>query len=163
MLETLLNLIPKPLLLAVIAVLLVWGGKLQFENLTLTADLAKEQTHVAQLKQGIAVAAAASESQRADRESAARAAEQARAQRDKITAADVAGTHAELERLRISLKERDAGGGLHAPSHSGPASADATAPLADLLIDCANRYSELGEKADRHVSDIKTLMDAWPR
>lgn len=35
--------------------------------------------------------------------------------------------------------------------------------LADVFNQCATRYSELAEKADRHASDAKTLMDGWPK
>lgn len=34
------------------------------------------------------------------------------------------------------------------------------ATAAKLLQQCAGAYQELGERADRHVSDIKTLIDA---
>jgi len=37
------------------------------------------------------------------------------------------------------------------------------AALSGLLIDSATKYRDLGEKASRHVSDIKTLIDAWPK
>lgn len=34
---------------------------------------------------------------------------------------------------------------------------------AELLLTCSRRYSDLGAAADRHVSDIKTLTEAWPQ
>lgn len=37
------------------------------------------------------------------------------------------------------------------------------AAYARLLNQCGKEYQELGERADRHVSDIRTLMDAWPK
>jgi len=33
----------------------------------------------------------------------------------------------------------------------------------ELLTQCAAEYRGLGEKASRHVSDIQTLTDTWPR
>lgn len=33
----------------------------------------------------------------------------------------------------------------------------------ELLNQCGKRYTELGAKADRHASDIETLMGAWPK
>ena len=33
----------------------------------------------------------------------------------------------------------------------------------ELLNQCGKRYTELGAKADRHSSDIETLMGAWPK
>ena len=38
-----------------------------------------------------------------------------------------------------------------------------THTLGGLLDQCGREYQELGAKADRHVSDVKTLMGAWPR
>lgn len=35
--------------------------------------------------------------------------------------------------------------------------------LAEILGQCTARYAELGEKADRHASDVKTLSDSWPK
>lgn len=37
------------------------------------------------------------------------------------------------------------------------------AAVATVLGDCAREYSELAAKADGHASDLRTLMDAWPR
>lgn len=33
----------------------------------------------------------------------------------------------------------------------------------ELLNQCGKRYTELGAKADRWVSDIETLIGAWPK
>ena len=35
--------------------------------------------------------------------------------------------------------------------------------IGDVLQASAERYRSLGETCDRHVSDVKTLMDAWPK
>jgi hypothetical protein len=32
-----------------------------------------------------------------------------------------------------------------------------------LLHQCAARYSELADKAQGHVSDVRTLVEAWPK
>jgi uncharacterized protein (DUF3084 family) len=37
------------------------------------------------------------------------------------------------------------------------------ATLGELLGDCQDRYSALGEKAQRHAEDIRTLSEAWPK
>lgn len=36
------------------------------------------------------------------------------------------------------------------------------ATLSGLLADSTKEYRDLGEKASRHVSDIQTMIDAWP-
>ncbi len=35
--------------------------------------------------------------------------------------------------------------------------------IGGLLAECSSSYKELGTKADRHVSDLKTLSEAWPK
>lgn len=35
--------------------------------------------------------------------------------------------------------------------------------LADVFSECAARYTSVAEEADRHASDKRTLMEAWPR
>ena len=35
--------------------------------------------------------------------------------------------------------------------------------LGDVLQASAERYRDLGETCDRHVSDIKTLIESWPK
>jgi hypothetical protein len=34
---------------------------------------------------------------------------------------------------------------------------------AELFDQCRTRYRELGEKAQGHVTDIKALIDSWPK
>jgi hypothetical protein len=53
-----------------------------------------------------------------------------------------------------ALREADA-------SHT--ACTQRAAALNGLLVDSATKYRDLGEKASRHVSDIQTLIDAWPK
>lgn len=35
--------------------------------------------------------------------------------------------------------------------------------LTELLNQCSTEYTDLAEKADRHTSDIKTLVNTWPK
>lgn len=48
------------------------------------------------------------------------------------------------------------------PAASQPACAVAADTAAQLLGECASRYRDVAEQADRLVSDRQTLMDAWP-
>lgn len=43
-----------------------------------------------------------------------------------------------------------------------PALADRARALTDVFEQCAERYTDLAQKADRHASDSQTLIDAWP-
>jgi hypothetical protein len=136
----------------------VLSGKLKYENLTLTTDLALEKEYAANLATTIAEAHAAAQKQRADNAEAARKAEQDRVAREKVLAADAASAHDALERLRASLT----GIGLRPdPAHLYPS--PKPADTADDLFTVSSSYIELAEKCDRHVSDIQTLTAAWPK
>ena len=71
--------------------------------------------------------------------------------------ADLVATQSKLNRLRTSSTAA-----LSFASTSLEACTLTTATYDQLLIDSAERYTELASKADRHVIDIKTLTEAWP-
>jgi hypothetical protein len=62
-----------------------------------------------------------------------------------------------------SLRDYLASLSRQAPGASSEANAKSTIALAAVLSDCQTRYRELAEKADRHVSDIKTMQESWPK
>ena len=64
---------------------------------------------------------------------------------------------AELQRLRDALASRDSS------PQSCPASTHATATDAELLVRSAEALTDLAERCDRHVNDVRTLLEAWPR
>jgi len=78
----------------------------------------------------------------------------ARAANDRADAADA---RTELDRVR-SLSDA----AVTAAEQSHAACVDRATALKVVFSQCAGRYAELGEKADRHVSDLKTLSDSWP-
>jgi ABC-type transporter Mla subunit MlaD len=43
------------------------------------------------------------------------------------------------------------------------AASQSTDAVSTILADCARDYADMAEKADGHASDVKTLMDAWPK
>ena len=71
--------------------------------------------------------------------------------------ADAART--ELDRLRNSVAA--ARGGV--PGESAAACAQRADAAGDVLGQCAAAYSELAAVADRHASDARTLIEAWPK
>jgi len=78
--------------------------------------------------------------------------------RETALRADAAASRGALERLRNAVRAASSG----VPSDptnavSGPATAS------ELLAQCAAEYQRVGELADQHASDVKTLTDAWPR
>lgn len=46
--------------------------------------------------------------------------------------------------------------------YTAEASRIAAATFAELFTDCQGKYAALAETADRHASDVETLIDAWP-
>ena len=71
---------------------------------------------------------------------------------------DAAGARAAADGLRSATDQtlRDAAASLDACTVRAAA-------ISQLLNQCGSAYQELGTIADRHASDIKTLMDAWPK
>lgn len=45
---------------------------------------------------------------------------------------------------------------------SAAAAIDRAAAIADVLAACGREHQELAERCDRHVSDIRTLIQSWP-
>lgn len=102
-----------------------------------------------------ALLAANSESKRLQdiKDEALRKANQRAAQNQ--SAADSA--RSELDRLRDDIAASD---------RATPAIAsgtDAATTARALLAECAARYSNLAEKADRHATDAVTLYRSWPK
>ena len=71
--------------------------------------------------------------------------------------ADAART--ELDRLRNSVAATRGG----VPGESTAACAQRADAAADVLGQCAAAYSDLAAVADRHASDARTLIEAWPK
>ena len=69
--------------------------------------------------------------------------------------ADAAGARNALVGLRAATD-----GAVSAARASHDACVVAATTTSQLLNECSEKYRELGEVADRHVSDIQTLMDA---
>lgn len=77
-----------------------------------------------------------------------------------------------LERLRmdaigaraalVSLSDA-AGEALRASAASHNACIDRATALRYVLDQCGKEYQALGERADRHTSDLRTLMESWPK
>lgn len=49
------------------------------------------------------------------------------------------------------------------PNATAEASRKAAVAFATVFSDCAGKYQDMAAIADRHASDVKTLMDAWPK
>ena len=100
--------------------------------------------------------ARAQESKRFQGVQDAQAAAQARAQAARRDA-DAART--ELDRLRNSVAATRGG----VPGESAAACAQRADAAGDVLGQCAAAYLDLAAIADRHASDARTLIEAWPK
>ena len=86
----------------------------------------------------------------------AQTAAQARAQ---AARRDADAARSELDRLRNTLGATRGG----VPGESTAACTQRADAAADVLGQCAAAYSELAAVADRHASDARTLIEAWPK
>lgn len=158
---TVFDFIPRWVMAATIAILLAASCQFKLEAVKLSSDIAQERTHVAQLETTIAKSNADAQEQRADFAEQARKAEQARSVREQALMADANSARAAAGKLRASLAA--IGTGLRAVPSTIATGLDAAYAVPDLFGECAVRYSELAEKADRHALDIQTLLAAWPK
>ena len=72
---------------------------------------------------------------------------------------DADAARSELDRLRNDIAA--ARGGV--PGESAAACAVRADAGGELLAQCAAAYSDLAAVADRHASDARTLIEAWPK
>ena len=100
--------------------------------------------------------ARATESRRYQGVQDAQAAAQARAQ---AARRDADAARSELDRLRNDIGASRGG----VPGESSAACTQRADAAGDVLGQCAAAYSELAAIADRHASDARTLIEAWPK
>lgn len=79
--------------------------------------------------------------------------------RAQVARRDAANARSELERLRYTLTPIS----VPAPADSCRPCVDRANSLAELFGQCAVALEELAGKADRHINDIQTLKQAWPK
>ena len=84
---------------------------------------------------------------------------QTAAKRAQSHRADAHSARTELDRLRDQLTS--ARGGV--PGESPAACTQRADAAADVLSQCATAYLDLAAIADRHASDARTLIEAWPK
>ena len=72
---------------------------------------------------------------------------------------DADAARGELDRMRDTLSATRGG----VPGESTTACAVRADAAADVLSQCATAYLDLAAIADRHASDARTLIEAWPK
>ena len=66
-------------------------------------------------------------------------------------------------RERDSLRNTIATASLRLPDATHAACAEYAATAGGLLDQCAAQHQELAQSCDGHVSDVRLMMEAWPR
>ena len=145
-----------------------WAGLLVAAMLAVgmqTYRLAREQAahadtrvEVATLKQAVAEAQALAAQQTAALQSqVTKAQDEARTRERALRVAAAAaatesdGLRADVEALRGQLAEA-----------TREAAVERATAIGAVLQQCAARHQDLAQRCDRHVNDIRTLIDAWP-
>jgi len=125
---------------------------------TQAVRLEHARVEVAQLRQAAAMAEArAAELSRSMLVKVAEAQNEAK-KREAALRAAADGARAESDGLRDDID--DIRGQL--AGVTGAAAVERAATVGAVLKQCAARHQELAQRCDGHVSDIRTLMDAWP-
>lgn len=137
------------------AALAFWGGW-STQGWRLGEQIAALKAQQAEAVNTAAREARAQESARFKGVQDAQTAAQNRAQ---AARADSDRARGELDRLRDQLAATR--GGL--PGESPAACSQRADTSADVLGQCATAYLDLAAIADRHASDARTLIEAWPR
>ena len=86
----------------------------------------------------------------------AQAAAQTRAQ---VARRDADRARSELDRMRDTLSATRGG----VPGESPGACTQRADAAADVLAQCGAAYQSMASIADRHASDARTLIEAWPK
>jgi len=155
-----LNLIPRWALALAIAALALTSGRLLWTNKGLVADIAIANTSIANYQNAIAQANARAAQQTATLTQKVLDAQNEAKKRETALRADVQSARNALDSLRHAADLSRAAYRLTgAPQNAAADTADAAI---NLLVRCSERYSELAMRADGHVSDLKTLTQAWP-
>ena len=71
---------------------------------------------------------------------------------------DAAAAVAAADSLRSALTRN-----VQATRDDPDACPDRTATTSELFAQCSESYTALASRCDRHVSDIQTLTDSWPK
>lgn len=140
----------------------IWCAMLAFTAAVGAAKhvmLERAHTEIAELHQSIA-------------EANAKAAEQALALQQKVTEAQNEAKKREaLLRAAADAVRGESDGLRHdidalrgqLANATRDAAVERAAAVAELFGQCARRYSDVAEKAQRHADDVKMLIEAWPR
>jgi len=159
------DLVPSWVYAAVIALLLVGvlGQRVQVSNSK--ANVARSAKDLVDYKLSVSettrILQAATDRKAA--ENTARQLEATNAARTREAALRGAADDLRLERDRLLNAIRIASRGYPVPRAASTAKAEPANPIADVLGQCTAEVQELAGAADAHASDLRTMIEAWPR
>lgn len=159
------DLVPSWLYAAVVALLMVGllGQRVQVSNAK--AAQARSAQALADYKLSVSettrILQAANDRNAA--ENTARQLEATNAARTREAALRGAADDLRLERDRLLNAIRVASRGYPVPRATGTAKAEPANPIADVLGQCTAEVSEMVRAADDHASDLRTMIESWPR
>lgn len=155
----LLNLIPRWLLLAAIVALAALSAKLSFDAGSARSDLAEVRVEKADLETAVAQANARAQTQATEfSNKVIKAQNDAKERETTLRSAAVAaafesdGLRDDLATLRVQLDQT-----------TRAAAIERALALGVVLQQCSKEYQGLAAIADRHASDVQTLIQAWPK
>ena len=153
------NLIPRWLLAGLLAAAVALYGVTQVKLIGARLSLANAQATVVTLNTAIEEANARAAIQKSTLEANVLKAKNEATIREELLRTSAASAQSESDGLRDDLAAiRGQLGQL-----SRDAVAERAVAISVVLDQCARRYQGLAAVADRHVSDLKTLMAAWPK
>jgi predicted negative regulator of RcsB-dependent stress response len=132
-----------------------WNDKRQAVNEAVAEAVAKCEAETFRVQRDALALELQSMKANADRQTKAKNEAESKA---KINALAAAGARTELERLRSAVASIDASAGK-----TPDAAISDGAAARELLGQCADRYIDVAEKADRHALDVRLLLDSWPK
>ena len=141
---------------AILAAVVAFAGGWKVQGWRLGEQIAQIKAAQLEAVNTAAREARAQESKRFQGVQDAQAAAQTRAQ---AARRDADAARSELDRLRNDIAATRGG----VPGESTAACAQRADAAADVLGQCAAAYSDLAAVADRHASDARTLIEAWPK
>ncbi len=154
-----LNLVPRWVWMALVAALAATSCKLTIDLGSIKLELEKSKVAVAQMEAAIAQAnTEAAQKTAALQRAVLKAQNEAILRENTLRAAAVAaasesdGLRNDLDAMRVQLD-----------GASRDAAVERAAAIGAVLGQCAARHQSLAQRCDGHVSDLKTLIESWPR
>lgn len=155
----LLDLVPSWVWAAAVVALSAMAVVLTLQLSAAEVNLAHSQVEVADLNTAIADANTKAAQQQAELASIALKAQNEAKKRENDLRIAAASAAAESGGLRDELTASR----LQYDKLSRDAVIERANAVSAVLADCSRRYQGMAEVADRHASDVKTLIDSWPR